>query len=129
MSVEEALNHDFLKIREKENKLISGEVINVMKSFSEKSYFDKQILYYLAKLQNNDVVKELNELFLQFDTKNIGIISFDDFKKALNHIDKKINHPEIKKLFDDLDFHHKGFINYSQFIASVSDNLVSLNFN
>lgn len=128
LSVEQALNHDFLKIREKENKLISGDVINTMKSFSEKSYFDKQILYYLAKLQNNDVVKELNELFLQFDTKNIGIISFDDFKKALGHIDKKINHPEIKKLFDDLDFNHKGFINYSQFIASVSDNLVSYNF-
>lgn len=124
LSVEEILNHDFLKIRDKDTKVINSDVIETMKLFSEKSYFDKQILYYLAKLQNNDDVKELNDLFLQFDTKNDGIISFSEFQKAMHHINKKINNPEVKKFFDDLDFNHKGFINYSQFIASVSDNLV-----
>ena len=75
---------------------------------------------------NEQEIKELNEIFKEFDKDLDGQISYEELEKGiLKYKNKNINSFEltdIKHIFEGIDINKNGKIDYSEFIAASLEN-------
>ena len=56
---------------------------------------------------------------MQLDVDNSGTLTVDEIEKAFKEIDIGITEEELKQIWEGLDFHQDGQINYSEFLAAM----------
>lgn len=93
LSVDEALNHPwfkfFLNLAKTSEKIDSG-IINSLKSFSRKNLFQKEALFYIAKLSKDDEISKLKKAFMELDKNNTGTLDYNEINSAFVKLGIKI---------------------------------------
>ena len=64
-------------------------------------------------------MEKLKNFFLQLDVDNSGTLTADEIEKAFKEINIGITDEELKQIWEGLDFHKDGQINYSEFLAAM----------
>jgi len=96
LSVDEALIHPWFKFYlnlDKTVEKIDEEIIKSLKSFTQKNLFQKEALFYIAKLSNDDEIKKLKSAFIELDKNNTGTLDFNEISSAFVRLGIKI--PEV----------------------------------
>ncbi len=104
--MEAALCHPWFKYfsnNESENLAdkLDEEIINSLKSFARKSLFQKEVMFYIAKLSREEEIKKLKNAFMELDTDNTGTLDYGEIHKAFNKLGikiKEVNFINIKFL-------------------------------
>ena len=94
ISIEEALKHPWFKHylhTEKNPQKIDNQIIESMKSFTRKSLFQKEALFYIAKLSKEDEIKKLKNAFFEMDKNNTGTLDFDEIYVAFKNMGIEID--------------------------------------
>jgi calcium-dependent protein kinase len=98
--------------------VMSDLVADNLLLYKHNASLKKIALNVIAHQSTTEEVLELRKAFDQFDTRNNGVISFDEFKGAIQ--DKcSLSEEAAKELFDSIDVNHNGVIMYTEFIAAT----------
>ena len=103
----------------KSSNLLNNDTVDTLLDFANKNALQKEIYYFLAKISSeNDLIK-LKQFFNQLDVDNSGTLTLEEIEKAFKQIDIDITEEELKQIWDGLDFHKDGQVNYSEFLAAM----------
>jgi len=102
ISIEEALAHPWIrehsnstcKVKDNDSFKIDNEIIQAMKNFTKKNLFQKEALFYIAKLAKDDEIDKLKNCFFELDKDNTGTLEYDEIKLAFDKMGIKID--EVK---------------------------------
>lgn len=83
------------------------------------------LLMIAHKTFPEEVVK-LQQQFARFDTKQTGVVTFEDFQKVLHDINQEYSHDDILQIFQSLDTYENGQIAYTEFVAAMLEKYVHL---
>ena len=122
MTVQEALNHPWIKkfnVNSLDPSLLNENTIQLLLNFSKKPALQKEIYYFLAKISNENDIAIYKNIFNFFDMNNKGGLSKIDLKEGLEKNKIDIDEDTLDIIFDGLDFHNKGKIYYSEFLAAM----------
>jgi calcium-dependent protein kinase len=93
-SIEEALSHEwFIYCKDNGDIINNGfdvEIINSLKSFAIKNLFQKEVMFYIAKLSREEEINKLKNVFINLDTDNTGTLDIGEIKKGFNIVGIKI---------------------------------------
>jgi calcium-dependent protein kinase len=104
-SIEEALSHDWFSYCKDNREILHNgfdeEIINSLKSFAIKNLFQKEVMFYIAKLSKEEEIQKLKNVFINLDTNNTGTLDIVEIKKGFNILGIKIENVKIfkKKIF------------------------------
>lgn len=122
LSAKEALNHTWLKkisllsTKEPDPSLMDA-VEKSLVSYADSGDFKKVVLNVIAHRTTSQDIKHLRDAFRSFDSENTGLISKQEFKKQLKHLN--LNDEALEKIFSRIDIHQTGSILYNEFIAAT----------
>ena len=128
ITVESTLKHKWFDIIYKRRKsltynVISSDILDSIQNFQNFNLFQKEILYYFAKISKDQDIKELKEAFMLIDTDDSGEIEYNQIPKIFKEHNIKLPDKQLKQIFNSLDFHSKGKVNYCEFIAATLPSL------
>jgi len=92
LSLEEALNHPWIKFfmnldkNDKNANKVNDGIIRNLKNFSRKNLLQKEILYYIAKLSNDNEITRLKTLFMEMDKDHTGTLEYQEIEKAFKNL-------------------------------------------
>lgn len=118
---QQCLNHSWIQkyASKNDSNIIISKARDTLLDFVKKTALQKEIYYFIAKIsQENDLVK-LKNFFNQLDRRSTGILSIDDIEKGFKEIGINITDSELKLIWEGLDFHKDGQVNYSEFLAAM----------
>ena len=118
---QQCLNHPWItqnSIKNDSNK-VPEEIKITLMDFIKKTVLQKEIYYFIAKVSNENDLITLKNYFNQLDRSNIGTLSFEDICFWFKEKNIKISDNELKMIWDGLDFHKDGKVNYSEFLAAM----------
>lgn len=120
-STQDCLNHPWIgKFCAKgEAKLLTNDTVNTLLEFSHKSALQKEIYYFIAKISKENEIAKLKNFFTQLDENNTGFLTKDKIEKAFKKIGIEMSEDELRNIWEGLDFHKEGQINYSEFLAAM----------
>ena len=127
LNIQGILDHPFFKLKQnivKEHKL-GKEIIESLREFNNKNLFQKEILFIMAKVSKEDEIQKLREAFEVIDKDKTGEIKYSEIPLIFEKVGIKPNKGEIDNIWDSLDFHQDGIINYTEFLAAT---ISSINF-
>lgn len=86
LSVEDSLNSRWLKkfqlLSEKTKKSLTyfekNNIVENLRKFEKYSNFKKEILFYIAKISNDEEMRQVKEIFIEFDSDHTGTIKKDE---------------------------------------------------
>ena len=90
MSVDDVINSSWIKkfevSEEVNNKMIlkffeNNNIVDNFRKFEKYSNFKKEILFSIAKMSQDDEVRQLKKIFMEFDKDNSGSIDKDEVKQ------------------------------------------------
>jgi len=122
LTTQEGLNHPWIqKLCSKniESNLVNDETIKIFLEFSQKSILQKEIYYFIAKISNEIDITESKDFFNQLDLNNVGSLSLDEIKYGFENNGIEIEADILQEIFEGLDFHGTGKINYSEFLSAM----------
>jgi calcium-dependent protein kinase len=95
ISIDAALCHPWFKYYlslEAKNPVdrIDEEIISSLKAFTRKNLFQKEVMFYIAKLSREEEIKKLKKAFLELDTDNTGTLDYEEIHTAFNKLGIKI---------------------------------------
>lgn len=100
-------------------------IIKALKNFASKNIFQKEILYFLSRMSDDDEIEPFKKIFLHADKKCYGFITYEEFIEALN-LKKNVEDEgtgleiaEYESLFNEICFHKKDKLSFTEFIASI----------
>ena len=79
----------------------------------------------MAKVSKEDEIQKLREAFEIIDKDKTGEIKYSEIPLIFEKAGIKPNKGEIDNIWDSLDFHQDGIINYTEFLAAT---ISSINF-
>jgi calcium-dependent protein kinase len=97
--------------------------LDVLKNNTHSNKFKKAALIFIASRLKEDQIKTLKEIFLTLDINNDGFLTFQEFKKGCEKLDKNI---DFEDLFSSLDNDKNGKIHYTEFLAGTIDKHIYL---
>ena len=118
---QQCLNHAWIKKYDSKNdsNILISKARDTLLDFVKKTALKKEIYYFIAKISTeNDLVK-LKNFFNQLDRRSTGILSIDDIENGFKEVGIKITDAELKLIWEGLDFHKDGQVNYSEFLAAM----------
>ena len=121
ISTSDALKHPWiLKFNAKnDSNLLNTDTVGTLLDFANKSALQKEIYYFIAKVsKENDIVK-IKQFFNSLDSTNSGTLTLEKIETAFNKIGIKISENDLKLIWEGLDFHKDGCVNYSEFVAAM----------
>ena len=121
MTTSDCLNHAWITkfCIKKNSNLINSDTVDTLLDFANKNALQKEIYYFLAKISTEKDLDKLKNFFIQLDVDNSGTLTVDEIEKAFKEIDIRITEEELKQIWEGLDFHQDGQINYSEFLAAM----------
>ena len=78
-----------------------------------------------VKITKEEEIKKLKDMFNQMDAKNTGVLTFEEIQIAFEKVGLKIPNEEMNEIWDGLDFHKDGKINYTEFLAGMISTVMS----
>ena len=119
ISTQQCLEHPWItKYFVKNNShLINNQTISTLKDFSKKTALQKEIYFFIAKISSEKEILELKRLFNELDVDNSGILTISEINQAFSQIG--IDKNDLQMIWDGLDFHKDGKINYTEFLAAM----------
>ena len=119
LSTQQCLEHPWItKYFVKNNShLINNQTISTLKDFSKKTALQKEIYFFIAKISSEKEILELKRLFNELDVDNSGILTISEINQAFSQIG--IDKNDLQMIWDGLDFHKDGQINYTEFLAAM----------
>jgi len=124
MSTTECLEHPWITkfCFKKNSNLLSNDTINTLLDFANKNALQKEIYYFIAKISSENDINKLKQFFNQLDVDSSGTLTIEEVERAFKEIDIKITEEELQQIWDGLDFHKDGQVNYSEFLAAMVSN-------
>ena len=121
MTTAECLTHAWITkfCIKKNSNLINSDTIDTLLDFANKNALQKEIYYFIAKISSEKDLERLKNFFKELDVDNSGTLTVDEIEKAFKEIDIGITEEELKQIWEGLDFHKDGQINYSEFLAAM----------
>ena len=121
MSTTECLEHPWITkfCFKKNSNLLSNDTINTLLDFANKNALQKEIYYFIAKISSENDINKLKQFFNQLDVDSSGTLTIEEVERAFKEIDIKITEEELQQIWDGLDFHKDGQVNYSEFLAAM----------
>ena len=122
LTIQEGLNHPWIQkfcIKSIDSSFFNYESIKLFLDFSRKSQLQKEIYYFIAKVSNETDIDKFKSFFNQLDAHNMGSLSIEDIKDGFEKNDIKIEDKVLQEIFDGLNFHMAGKINYSEFLSAM----------
>lgn len=65
---------------------IGKDIIKSLKTFTNKNLFQKEVLYYMARISNEEEIQKLKKFFLEIDKDNTGTIEYDEVFEAFKQV-------------------------------------------
>ncbi len=120
-SASDIIDHPWIKkhYKKRDSHLINRDTLGTLKEFAKKNALQKEIYYFLAKIHNEKELLQLKQLFNDFDTDNSGNLSMVEIRKGFKQLGIEINEKELEKIWEGLDFHKDGEVNYTEFLAAM----------
>lgn len=109
----------FKEVHEKEDNILSDDVLQSLKSYEANSLLKKEAMSLLIKMLKDDEIEYLREQFRSIDKDYTGYITAKELEQAVRKIGKEITADEIKKIINNVDYLKNGKINYSEFLAAT----------
>ena len=121
MTTSEALVHEWINkfYIKKNSNLLNNNTINTLLDFANKDALQKEIYYFLAKISSEQEINKLKNFFQKLDVDNNGTLNIEKFENGFKQINIPITDEELKQIWEGLDFHKDGQINYSEFLAAM----------
>ena len=79
----------------------------------------KAAMTILVKMLDAKEIESLRDIFLNIDKDGTGCISGFELKQALSDSNFHLAEKEIQSIIDEVDYHGKKKINYSEFLAAT----------
>ena len=127
LSASAALEHswfDKFELNNNECLSLTMDTIETLRDFSNKTTFQKEVLFFIAKITEEDEIKKLRQMFEEMDTVNTGYLTKEEMKDAIESKKIKISHNDLERIWDGLDFHKTGKVNYTEFLAGMISGLM-----
>jgi Ca2+-binding EF-hand superfamily protein len=93
--------------------------VDTLLDFANKTALQKEIYYFIAKISSEDDINKLKQFFDQLDVDSSGTLTIEEVEKAFKQIDIDITDVELQQIWEGLDFHKDGQVNYSEFLAAM----------
>lgn len=92
-SIDEALEHPWFKQYEDKFAvyILDNDIIDSLKKFASTNLFQKEIMFYLAKISKDEEVQKLKQSFSELDKDNTGTLEFEEIFIAFENVGIKIN--------------------------------------
>jgi calcium-dependent protein kinase len=121
MTTAECLEHSWINkfCVKKNSNLLNNETVNTLLDFANKNALQKEIYYFIAKISSETDILKLKLFFNQLDVNNSGTLTIEEVEKAFQKLDIGITDEELKVIWEGLDFHKDGQVNYSEFLAAM----------
>jgi len=121
MTTSQCLEHAWITkfCIKKNSNLLNGETVDTLLGFANKNALQKEIYYFIAKISTENDLNKLKQFFNQLDVDNSGTLTIEEVEKAFKEIDIGITEDELKQIWEGLDFHKDGQVNYSEFLAAM----------
>ena len=84
----------------------------------------KEIYYFIAKVSKESDLIELKNFFLSIRQESNGSLSKEDLGEKFKNMEIVFSDEELQSIWDGLDFHKDGIINYSEFLAAIKNILL-----
>jgi calcium-dependent protein kinase len=118
-TAERALRHMWLqKSHDRASDMDLNNALTSMRSFSQKSEFQKLALQVVARKSTHDEIAELRNVFRDLDEHSDGYVTLEEFQHVLQG---RLNSEEIDRIFREVDDDENGMINYTEFLACTLD--------
>lgn len=101
------------------NKYIDINLIESLQSFKNNNPIAKEALFYLAKISSEEQVLKLKKAFLEIDKDNTGALEYDEILYTFEKLGIKKSDEELRDVWNGLDFHIDGKVNYHEFLAAT----------
>ncbi len=102
-----------------DSNIINTETRNTLLDFKKKTALQKEIYYFIAKVSKESDLIKLKNYFYQLDKKSNGTLSIEDIENGFKEMGIQISEEELQLIWDGLDFHKDGKVNYSEFLAAM----------
>ena len=121
MTASQALEHEWITkfYIKKSSNILNNNSVDILLNFANKNALQKEIYYFIAKISSEQEINKLKNIFNELDEDNSGIISINELEKGFKEINIEITKEELKQIWEGLDFHKDGKINYSEFLAAM----------
>ena len=122
MTTQEGLNHPWIQkfcTKNIDSSYLNNETIRIFLEFSRKTLLQKEIYYFIAKVCNETDIDRYKSFFNQLDSQNMGSLSLEDIKEGFERNDLEIEENILEEIFNGLNFHKSGKINYSEFLSAL----------
>ena len=121
MSSIQGLEHPWIQkfCAKNDNNLLNNDVVETLLDFSNKNVLQKEIYYFIAKISKESEIENLKMFFNQLDSENTGTLTIEEIKKGFKKIGIDICEEDLLQIYEGLDFHKDGTINYSEFLAAM----------
>ena len=122
MNTNQALKHAWIKKfhLKKDSNLLNNNSIDTILHFAKKNALQKEISYFIAKVSSEKDINKLKIFFNQLDVDHNGSLTLEEIEKGFKEINIGITEKELKQIWEGLDFHKDGLVNYSEFLAAMS---------
>ena len=121
MTTSQCLEHAWITkfCIKKNSNLLNSETVDTLLGFANKNALQKEIYYFIAKISTKNDLNKLKQFFNQLDVDNSGTLTIEEVENAFREIDIGITEDELKQIWEGLDFHKDGQVNYSEFLAAM----------
>jgi calcium-dependent protein kinase len=121
MSIEHSLEHLWVKkqIDESQNIKLDKKILTSIQKFEKNNIFQKEILFIMATIAKEKEIMKLKQAFTLIDKDNSGEIEMCEIPGIFEQVGIKPKEGEVEKIWNSLDFHQDGVINYTEFLAAT----------
>ena len=121
MSIEHSLEHPWVKkqIDESQNIQLDMKILTSIQKFEKNNIFQKEILFIMATIAKEKEIMKLKQAFTLIDKDNSGEIEMCEIPGIFEQVGIKPEEGEVEKIWNSLDFHQDGVINYTEFLAAT----------
>ena len=121
ISSNECSQHPWIKkyYIKKDSHLVNNETLLTLKQFAKKSALQKEICFFFFFLGNEKELIQLKQLFNQLDTDHTGTLDQEEIERAFKQIGIQIDEKDLQLIWEGLDFHKDGEVNYTEFLAAM----------
>ena len=121
MTTSQALEHEWINkfYIKKYSNLLNNNTVDTLLNFANKDALQKEIYYFIAKICSEQDINKLKHFFNKLDVDNSGILTIEELEKGFKEINIGITKEELQQIWEGLDFHKDGQINYSEFLAAM----------
>lgn len=120
LSAKQAMQHTWLRETAPHHSApLSQSVISNLQAFRNEHRLKKAALHILARHQDDQILDQLRDIFLELDDDGDGIITATELQKGLSSAGvTSMAHQEVKELLKAVDADGDGQIDYTEFLAA-----------